>query len=233
MYEPLKQASEGLIQLLFPRICYVCGGFLPEKVSHLCSDCTLSRFERANPDLRHTSSDTLLPEGIVLQHALWKFDKGGDLQELLHALKYHRLVGIGHDMGRALAKDVIKNPHFKIDRDSILVPVPLHSKKKRKRGYNQARCIAEGVQQIVPLDIADPKDIIRIKNTRTQTGFTLSKRRQNIDKAFRVDTTDTIKSKVCIIVDDVFTTGATAFELADTLLKAGAKKTIIITVAQA
>lgn len=233
MFEQIKQIGEGLGDLLFPSICFVCGGFLPKNADHICYDCISSQFEEANPDFKQSSSDTLLPEGISLQHALWKFDKGGYLQELLHAFKYHSLVGIGHDLGIALAHNVIENPHFKLTENSVLVPVPLHPKKMRKRGYNQARLIAEGVHQIIQADICDPMSIARVKNTRTQTGFTLKKRRENIERAFRVEISNSIHGKDCIIVDDVFTTGATAFELSDTLLKAGANETMIITIAQA
>ncbi len=233
MYQQIKQLSEGLGELLFPSICFVCGGYLHQSSKHLCYSCISSRFEVANPYQKQISSDTMLPEGIILQHALWEFDKGGYLQDLLHALKYHRLSGLGHDMGRALANNVIDNPYFENVDNSILVPVPLHPKKRRKRGYNQARSIAEGVKEVVQLDICDPETIVRIKNTRTQTGFSLAKRRENIGDAFKVKEPASIKGKSCIIVDDVFTTGATAFELSGTLLKAGASKTMIITVAQA
>jgi len=75
--------------------------------------------------------------------------------------------------------------------------------------------------------------VLRNKNTSTQTGFSIEKRRKNIDGAFDVVSTSAIEGTVCIIIDDVFTTGATTFELAANLKKAGSKEIIIATVAQA
>ena len=168
-----------------------------------------------------------------MQHALWNFDKGGFLQDLLHQLKYHRLTGVGVDLGMALGRNVAKNPNFAIDTKMVLVPVPLHPRKKRIRGFNQARYIAEGAKHVLDIPLVNSMDVVRIKNTKTQTGFTLEKRHKNVNRAFSVLNEDAIKERSCIIVDDVFTTGATAFELSRELLAAGAHKTLIITVAQA
>ncbi len=233
MLTSLKTIREGISEVLFPHVCLVCGLKLSESEQFVCTHCTSSRFEVANPLGRQVSSDTLLPEGVILQHALWNFDKGGFLQDLLHSLKYHRLTGVGIDLGIVLGKSLKHNPFFIFDENSILVPVPLHPSKKRMRGYNQARFIANGVSKATDISICLSKDVIRVKNTKTQTGFSLEKRRENINEAFIVRNKDAVKDKLCIIVDDVFTTGATAFELADTLLSAGAGKIMIITVAQA
>lgn len=233
MFKSIKYLQNGINEVIFPKTCLVCGIKLSQTEHFVCPNCITNRFEIANGEGNQSSSDTLLPEGVILQHALWNFDKGGYLQELLHALKYQRLTGIGIDLGIALGMSVIKNPFFSIQKNMVLVPVPLHPNKNRTRGYNQAMLIAEGVQKSTGIPICLDSDIIRIKNTKTQTGFTLEKRRQNIDNAFKVENETAIKDKICIIVDDVFTTGATAFELSDTLLKAGAIKNMIITVAQA
>jgi ComF family protein len=181
-----------------------------------------------------SSGGVILPEGVFAQHALWNFDKGGQLQDLLHHLKYNRLSGVGEDLGKALGQSFRRNRFLDVDQDSaVLVPVPLHPGKKRKRGYNQARYIAKGVEVATEIAVCDPEDVIRVKNTRTQTGFSLEKRRKNIEGAFKVNKEDMFRGKVCIIVDDVFTTGATTFELASVLLRSGAVKILITTVAQA
>lgn len=233
MLTHLKSIKQGFSEVIFPHVCLICGLKLSETEQFVCPDCVRDRFELANSEGKQVSSDTLLPEGIVLQHALWNFDKGGFLQELLHSLKYHRLTGVGVDLGIALGNNVKKNPFFEVTQNSVLIPVPLHLKKRKMRGYNQARFIAKGVGTATQIPICSRKDVIRIKNTKTQTGFSLEKRRENIDNAFEVVNEQSIEGKECIIVDDVFTTGATAFELADTLLNAGANKIMIITVAQA
>ncbi len=233
MLTSLKTLREGISEVLFPHVCLICGLKLSKSEQFVCTHCTSNRFEVANPSGKQVSSDTLLPEGVVLQHALWNFDKGGFLQDLLHSLKYHRLTGVGVDLGIVLGKSLKRNPFFTFDESSILIPVPLHPRKKRMRGYNQARFIAKGVNKATAIPLCLSGDVIRVKNTKTQTGFSLEKRRENINDAFVVRNKASVKDKLCIIVDDVFTTGATAFELADTLISAGAGKIMIITVAQA
>ncbi|MCW9708856.1 ComF family protein [Aliifodinibius sp. 1BSP15-2V2] len=196
------------------------------------------RFEDANPGNELSSGDTLLPEGVLAQHALWQFDKGGDLQDLLHLLKYERLTTVGIDLGRELGKRVHKHPFLsrtvKEAPQAVILPVPLHYLKFRYRGFNQAFKIAKGFQEAWPdIPLCDIKSVVRRKNTRTQTGFSLEKRLQNIEDAFRVKVPSVVDKKLIIIIDDVFTTGATTFELAQTVRASGAESVVVLTVAQA
>lgn len=233
----LEHIANGFKRVVFPNVCVCCGREQTEQQRQICTFCLRDRFEDGNPPNKRVSSDSLLPDGIVVQHALWQFDKGGDLQNLLHQLKYERLTTVGRDLGRALGRRVQKHPfilNLLNDCQSVIVPVPLHYLKYRYRGFNQALKLAQGFQEIwEEIPICDADDIIRRKNTRTQTGFSLEKRLKNMQKAFRVNNETLINNRLCVIIDDVFTTGATTFELADTLKKAGAGPAIILTVAQA
>lgn len=229
----LRPIKEGIIEVLFPNVCVVCNLKLSKKERFVCTICVNERFELANPDDLVCSSNVFLPEGVLIQHALWDFDKGGHLQDLLHLLKYSRLTGLGKDLGVALGANLLMNSHFNAFQDSILVPVPLHPRKERIRGYNQAYHIAKGIREVTGLQIVPDENVIRVKNTRTQTGFSLENRRKNIESAFQVKGEKAMNNKTFLIVDDVFTTGATAFELAKVLQLSGAKKIGIVTVAQA
>lgn len=203
----------------------------------MCSFCMEDRFEDANPNNERVSSDSLLPEGILVQHALWKFDKGGDLQNLLHQLKYERLTTIAVDLGRKLGQRVANHPFLAElfdDRESVILPVPLHFAKFRYRGFNQAFKLAQGFQEVwEDMRMCGIKDIIRTKNTLSQTGFSLEERLQNMENAFEIRNKEMINGKVVVIIDDVFTTGATTFELAQSLRQAEAGPIVILTVAQA
>ncbi len=232
----LKNIKEGILEVLFPKVCVVCGLRLSPNEHFVCSQCLESKFEEAYSGGTHSSSDILLPEGIALQHALWNFDKGGHLQDLLHQLKYNRLTGVGEDIGRQLGKSLLRNPLFieQIASKKVrLIPVPLHPKKQRTRGYNQAFFIAKGVATVTQLPILKKDAVVRTRNTRTQTGFSLEKRRQNMKEAFKVKKPELIENTICVIIDDVFTTGATTFELSARLREAGCSKIMIATVAQA
>ena len=233
----IKNITDGLSGIAFPHVCVCCGSARVEHGRQLCSFCVEERFEDANVDNNRVSSDSLLPEGVSAQHALWQFDQGGDLQDLLHKLKYERLTTIGLDMGRRLGQRIAQHPYLAellSTTPSLIVPVPLHRRKQRTRGFNQAVKIAAGFQQIWnDIPICDFVDIKRTKRTRSQTGFSLQERTENMDNAFEVCNPDVFSKKVNVILDDVFTTGATTFELADTLLGAEADSIVILTVAQA
>jgi len=231
----VRYISEGLANITFPDICYICGTSLSETEDTVCIHCLKNRFELANPEYLKVSGAELVPDFVSLQTALWKFDKGGYLQDALHQLKYERLTGIGVDFGIALAWQLQQHPRVsKSEEDEIiLVPVPLHYKKRRKRGYNQAWYISKGISSVTDWPIAPKEAVLRIKNTKTQTGFSLEERRKNISGAFLVKDKSRVEGKTCLIVDDVFTTGATTFELAQTLFGAGARAPMICTIAQA
>lgn len=233
----IKNIINGFKRVVFPNVCVCCGRENTRRNHQICSFCLEDRFEDANPENKKASSDSLLPEGVMVQHALWQFDKGGDLQNLLHQLKYERLTTVGIDLGRKLGRRVKQHPaivHLISNQEAVIVPVPLHYLKYRYRGFNQAFKLAQGFNKIWPkVPICGIGDVIRTKNTRSQTGFTLEKRLENLQKAFTVKNPSVIKDRLCIIIDDVFTTGATTFELAETLRNAKSGPIAILTIAQA
>lgn len=237
MQKLIQQITKGLGRVTFPNVCVCCGRENTQQERQLCSFCLKDRFEDANPENKRASSDTLLPEGVVVQHALWKFDKGGDLQHLLHRLKYERLTQIGTDLGRKLGRRVASHPllvEMFEEHETVILPVPLHYLKYRYRGFNQAFKLAQGFQQVwEDMPICDVEDVVRTKNTRSQTGFSLEKRLKNMQDAFNVRNKSKIDDKLVVIIDDVFTTGATTFELSQTLQGAGSGPIVILTIAQA
>lgn len=237
MTDIVSNILKGLARVAFPNICVCCGHENTQHDRQLCSFCLEHRFQDANPEHMVASSDTLLPDGVTFQHALWQFDKGGNLQELLHQLKYERLTTIGVDLGRKMGERVAKHPALNKllqDEEAVIVPVPLHYLKYRYRGFNQAFKIACGFQEIwSDIPICKIGDIVRIRNTGTQTGFSLDERAENIKGAFRVTNKSIVSQKMVIIIDDVFTTGSTSFELARTVRQAGSGSIVILTVAQA
>ncbi len=232
----IKKFHEGLAGVAFPNVCLCCGRETVKKDKYLCSFCMTERFEDANPENQQSSSGVILPDKVILQQSLWQFDKGGDIQKLMHALKYDRLTSVGKQLGNALGRRAEKHPIFQTipeKDDLLLVPVPLHYLKFRKRGFNQAFIIAQGIKEVLGLKICKIDTVRRRKYTQTQTGFTLEKRIKNMRDAFKVSRPERIKEKTIIIVDDVFTTGSTTFELSKTLKEAGAAAIMIWTVAQA
>ena len=224
-----------LESIFFPRICLLCGVIVPEKGRLLCPFCLQETFVDPNPYRFSSCNGIILPDNIEFQDALWEFDKGGKLQELLHALKYDGLSRLGKETGFMLGRRLLEHPmfvHQDIER-YILVPVPLHSLKLRQRGYNQARAIAEGISQKTGIEVIGYFNVIRNRYTPSQTGFTLNRRIENVRNAFKVSDKESVFGRKIIIIDDVFTTGATTFELASVCTEAGAGSVAIMTIAQA
>lgn len=232
MVKLFNYIESSISELMFPKVCTICGMSLIKSRRFICTECAKNRFERAVT----TKSDRInLPDSVKGRFALWRFDKGGYLQDLLHKLKYHRLTGVGEDLGSFLGNEIKKQDvlnGFEAE-NTLILPVPLHQKKRRVRGFNQAFYIAQGMSEVLNYSIIKKSVVVRIKNTKTQTGFSLSKRRENIADAFKVVLPKEIQDKNIIIVDDVFTTGATAFELVSELNRADVAKIFIATVAQA
>jgi ComF family protein len=200
----------------------------------MCNSCVENGLEPANPSFKTTCNDIILPEHITFQDALYHFDKGGGLQKIMHALKYNGDKEIGHRLGEEIGRRLLKSPLISNSdlASALIVPVPLHEKKERKRGFNQAREIAKGVSEITLAKMISPLGCKRLIFTQTQTGFTRQERKENMKGVFEAER-DEVLNTYCIIIDDVFTTGATTFELIQTLIDSGADKAGIITIAQA
>jgi ComF family protein len=229
---------DGLSQMLFPSVCLCCEEQLLQSGQYICSFCLQKRFERPSTENSVGSSHSpILPENVLAQQALWKFDPGGKVQHLIHQLKYHRMAKVGIQLGAVLARRLKDLPAIQsagrpADHQMILLPVPLHRLKFRKRGYNQAAYIARGIESVLNIPICSANAVIRKRNTRSQTGLSLQQRQENIKDAFRIKNPHEVAEKKVVIVDDVFTTGATAFELAKVLHQAGSESIVIWTIAQ-
>lgn len=231
--EIFKKIYKSYAEIVFPPTCACCGLCTNSEVNSICSLCRQKRFENAGE-----ASKDILPQSVSFVHTLWFFDKGGYLQDLLHQLKYHFMRNIGIELGTVLGKDFLhhhsKNELSLIEKSNpLIIPVPLHVNKRRKRGYNQARALAEGVSRSIGWDLIKKGSIERTRKTKTQTGLTLEQRSENLKGAFRIADREVIKNRHCIIIDDVFTTGATTFELAKTLYEINEIPPGILTVARA
>ncbi len=232
----IRKLRSGAAGVVFPNVCLACGEQILNEGQYICSFCLQKRFEATLSRDEMSSSGLILPRNVELQQAMWKFDKEGALQQLMHHLKYQQLTQVGVQLGSIFARKIKR--HRKVQPilaapGVVLLPVPLHRLKFRKLGFNQAFSIAEGIQSVLDMPICSIKAVTRTINTPSQTGLSLKKRQENVKNAFEVRRVSEISGKVIAIVDDVFTTGATTFELAKALSHAGATSVMIWTIAQA
>ena len=135
------------------------------------------------------------------------YAKGGNVRQLLYELKYHGNQEVGEVMGRMMASELMCSHFF--DGIDLIVPVPLHQRKKRLRGYNQSECLARGVSVVTGIPM-NTKVVIRSRYTDTQTHKGQYARWENVRNLFACIFPDGLEGKHLLLVDDVLTTGACA-----------------------
>jgi len=231
----LPTLFNGWMDVLFPSICLCCDGRLAEGEVTICGFCKLYRFEPADcrTGVLHSG---LLPDHILFRLALWQLTPGSELQHLLHKLKYSQLFELGVDLGRELGR-LVQPVTASLGGGSVfepvLVSVPLHRGRHRERGYNQAAAICEGFSHTTGWTVLPEGRILRREYTASQTGLNIHERIDNVKGVFDTGDLTFTPYELPVIVDDVFTTGATTLELSMALRTAGARRVGIATVAEA
>ena len=218
-----------LIKLVFPIYCQVCGNPLVDNEYLFCTHC-LFEMPRTNNHLEKENKLTELFYGrskIEAGTSLFEFKKGSPYRKLLHLLKYQSKISIGYELGKYLGINIKESPHF--DNIDYVVPVPLHPKKLKKRGYNQSAWIGKGIADKLE-SIVDEKSLIRTVNTKTQTKKNKLERWENVHNVFRI-IDNKFDNKHILLVDDVITTGATIEACINALQSAENVKISIATIA--
>ena len=150
--------------------------------------------------------------------ALFRYEAGSKVSNIIYDLKYHDQPEIGREMGRFVALSFIEANFF--DGIDAIVPVPLTKKRQRQRGYNQSFCIAKGISRVTGLPKYD-KVLCRTRFVQSQTQIGHWERQKNVENVFKLKDADAIRGRHILLVDDVVTTGATIAACARELLKAG------------
>ncbi len=153
----------------------------------------------------------------------------GTLRALVQQFKYDGFRPLAKPLGRFLLEAAERLSEQSFD---LAVPVPLHRKRERQRGFNQAELLAAEVAKLrkIPLGV---KDCVRVRDTPPQTGLRAAERRKNVAGAFDVPQPERVRQRRVLLMDDVLTTGATASACAQALREAGAKGIWVVTVARA
>ncbi len=227
----LINIANDFIGLFYPRICASCSEPLVRNETLFCTTC---RYELPRTIFHNDKENEVaqifwgrVPVEYATAH--FYFQKGGRVQELLHKLKYKGQKEIGVELGNMMGRDLEQSPFNQID---IVVPVPLHHSKKRKRGYNQSECVASGIAKAMSKPL-DTSSLIRIIANPTQTRKHRFERWTNVEGIFALKSPENIENKHILLVDDVVTTGATLEACASVLLQAKNVKVSIVAVAKA
>ena len=223
---------KSIINLFFPKVCSGCSSFLLSNENVICTVC--------RHDIPLTNHH-LNPENdafkkfygrIPVMHtsALFYFHKKGIVQELIHNLKYKGYEEIGTILGEWYSED-LKTIDLLKSVDEI-IPVPLHQKKLKERGYNQVTAFGKALSSSLNLDYNDSL-LIRNVYSKTQSKKTLLGRTEGIETIFDVSFTEKDHDKHFLLIDDVITTGATLEACSRALLKIPGAKISIVCMAMA
>lgn len=225
----LRQQFENLLGLFYPKLCLACGKNLPPRDESICIHClfNLSKTEfhlhKENRFTEHFWGRVKIENGA----ALYTFVKGGRAQRLIHNLKYKNKTEIGIKLGRNYGKDLKSAIGF--SEVDLILPVPLHPRKQKLRGYNQSDMFAMGLSET--MEVPWKKDILlRQVFTTTQTKKKRIERFENVHDAFFINKPEALRGKHVLIVDDVMTTGATLEACASKVLEISNTKVSLATI---
>ena len=218
--------------LLFPVVCASCGKNLYKSETSFCTYC-LYHLPKTNFHLINDNPVAKIFWGRINIRAaasFYLFNKGGQVQHLIHELKYKGQKNAGVKLGKIYGHELRKNPDF--GNADLIIPVPLHAKKLKKRGYNQSACFAEGLAETMQLPM-NSGILVRLFESETQTKKSRFTRWKNVEQLFAVKNEQAIAYKHVLLVDDVITTGSTLEACAQALLKVSGVQVSIATIAYA
>lgn len=205
-------------QLFFPETCEVCNDSLRYGEHLICTDCILNFPQIYMHNLEHNPTEQLFIGQVPFLRAtsFFNYQKHTGYAHLIHKLKYQHRDDIGVWLGEMFGVELQKSGF--LDGIDVIVPIPLHRKREKKRGYNQSTVLARGIANITGVAILDTA-VIRVVNTNTQTRKSKTERAKNVQDIFQVSNANALKNKNILIIDDVITTGATCVSCAKTILQ--------------
>ena len=234
----MRRVFGQALRLLFPTWCELCGGETKDAVCAACADLLIpmeapyclrcaEKFDGAVGNIAHCYHCRDLK--FFFEYVVVGYQMNDELRKLIHALKYKKALYLDKFLGQCLRMALFDDRLAALNLSEwVITPVPLHFTRQRQRYYNQSEVIAEKLAQ----EIGTPIEFLlqRTRPTQQQIRLTKSQRATNVAGAFTAEPLSA--GKKVILVDDVFTTGATVNECAKQLKKQGAKRVIVVCLAR-
>jgi len=224
------QLLRDAFALLFPELCAACNRALVHQEKRLCTHCIYNlpvtdfHLDKGNLAARRLMAHAPLEEVSAYLY----FSSGSAVQKIIHQIKYKNGSATAELLGELYAQQLKDSSTF--ESCDVIIPVPLHKKRLRTRGYNQSDHFAKGLSHIMNIP-ADCKNLIRITHNESQTSRSRFERFENVKGIFKVNDPAALTGKHILLVDDVLTTGATLEACAAVLLKIPGVKISIATLA--
>ena len=220
------------LSLIFPQVCYACGRGLLKKENCICLHCFYN-LPKTDFHLKKDNPVTKLFWGrtnVQSAASLYEFNEGGKVQNLIHHRKYKGKKEIGFSLGKYYGHLLKTSSMFSCI--NVIVPVPLHKKTLKKRGYNQSEYFAKGIGEAMEIEIID-NVLIKTATSSSQTKKSRFNRWRNVQDIFTLSSPEKLKGKHILLVDDVVTTGSTIDACTQQLLSITDVKVSAVTIAAA
>jgi ComF family protein len=218
--------------LIFPETCAACGEVLMKNERIICLSCNY-HLPKTYFHLDQNNPVSLIFWGrirIENATAYYYFNKASRFRHLIHELKYKGRQDIGIELGRIFGYEIMACKGFR--HVDLVLPVPLHRKKYKKRGFNQSECIARGIAEVMGKPL-DNSSVIRSVNSSTQTRKSRYERWLNVEGIFNIVDPLSLTGKHILLIDDVITTGATLESCATEILKVEGTRVSVAVLAMA
>jgi competence protein ComFC len=231
LFNSFREATRIFADFVYPPQCLLCGNRF-ESGRWLCPICLRRILESRRVVLHARPED--FPYLSCERHfdgvfTAWEFNP--DLERLIHCAKYSGMKNLARFLGSTAADVLVKDAAFVEIPFQTMIPVPLHKIRQRERGYNQSRCVCDGLSESFGFPML-PDGLYRKRYTQTQTGKNGEEREENVKDAFRASQPERIRGRSVLLVDDVLTTGSTMNSCARTLKEAGAERVHGVTLAR-
>jgi ComF family protein len=207
----MPKIFDNILNLIFPPRCEVCK---KENKGSMCPEC-FSRIKFMKPYL-----------GI---HSVSVYE--GELRTAIHRFKFKKRKKLAQPLGVLLVNYLGNGQTVKMDEIDIIVPVPLHRKRLRERGFNQVKLLGESISKYY--EVPTVSALERTRNTDLQFGLPREQRFKNVRGAFKIADSKAVYNKRVLLLDDIYTTGATIAECSTVLKRGGAKRVEILTLSRA
>ena len=221
-----------LLNFFYPRLCISCGNVLKQNEQHLCLHCLYNLPETRYHEFDDSPLTQLFKGRVVVENvgSFLFYKKGNQVQKILHHLKYNGGKEMGSFLGNIYGMQLIQ--HEKWKTVDMILPIPLHKKKEKKRGYNQSEWIAKGLSAGMQTPYCS-NILIRSEFTETQTKKSRFHRWENVKEVFQLTNPDALMQKHVLICDDVLTTGATMEAAIQKIATVSSVKVSVVTLATA
>lgn len=227
-----RMVKNALLSVVFPTICPCCGREVVEEEGQLCSFCLPKLPQTEQISMRgNLTEDKFANIPNFVRGAAWLYYSEPKVKNLIRQMKYQNRPMIGYHLGKVFGQRLGEAGFM--DGIDLIIPIPLHPKRLRERGYNQAEYIAKGISEATSVPMDDLAHVQRLINNPHQTLLFVDGRKQNVSHVFGVNHPEELYRKHILLVDDVITTGSTLQSCIKAMTSIKGSQISVVTLAKA